>query len=92
MTQRRTAFIVAAGIWQYVSKRTTVMEQRADILHCVASCQRSRKIRLSTSSRNGHIRERLEVLRLVGGDDACVAREYIRKRPVKDGGLEKVTQ
>ena len=35
--------------------------------------QRSRRIRLSTSSRNGHIRERLEVLRLVAGDDAYKA-------------------
>ena len=34
-----------------------------------------RRIRLSTSSRNGQIRERLEVLRLVGGDDACVSIE-----------------
>ena len=33
--------------------------------------QRSRRIHLSTSSRNGHTRERLEVLRLVAGDDAC---------------------
>ena len=36
--------------------------------------QRRRKIRLSTSSRNGLTRERLEVLGLVEGDDACVAR------------------
>ena len=33
--------------------------------------QRSRKIRLSTSSLNGLTRERLEVLGLVAGDDAC---------------------
>ena len=51
-----------------------VEEQRSCRAPCVTICQRSWKIRLSTSSRNGHTRERLEVLRLVGGDDACVAR------------------
>ena len=51
-----------------------VEEQRSCRAPCGTICQRSWKIRLSTSSRNGHTRERLEVLRLVGGDDACVAR------------------
>ena len=36
-------------------------------------CQRSRRIRLSTSSRNRLSCERLEVLRLVAGDDAYEA-------------------
>ena len=36
--------------------------------------QRSRKIRSSTSTRNRLSCERLEVLDLVAGDDACVAK------------------
>ena len=49
------------------------LRETADIHACFLHSigQSLRRIRLSTSPRNGLTRERLEVLRLVGGGDAC---------------------
>ena len=73
MTLRETVHIATAVIWQIIQLQT-FKEQRAHIPLSPRIGQRSRRIRLSTSPRNGLFRERLEVLRLVEGDDACVAR------------------
>ena len=57
--------------WQNTTKRITCNEQRAHLLFTYSVKRRHRRIRLSTSPRNGHTRERLEVLRLVVGGGAC---------------------